>query len=164
LKEKYEYPFRIQYSFIDYHKTAHPNKVWSHCIPWWSKTSIQLLWMAIYWAYAGQGCSEMIVHTCAASICIEAREQPNLCLDFESHIGNWICFSTQECTNHFYGPADIWCGFGELGMKDTCTLHCDYYHLLQEDSLISYFGSSHIFQSMTMPRQDVTLLEICGVL
>jgi hypothetical protein len=99
------------------------------------------------WPYIGPVIkdSEFKVQTCAESICIEESIK----------VYAWIVKSMCEIESRFnildfriiYADQLISDAvLVELGIQDTCTLRCDYYHLLEEDwpkyFLLRYVGLS----------------------
>ncbi len=92
------------------------------------------------WPYVGPVIkdSEFKVHTCAESICIEENNR----------VYAWIVQSMCAIESRF-NILDLRIIYAdqlisdavlvELGIQDTCTLRCDYYHLLEED-WPNYFG------------------------
>jgi hypothetical protein len=109
------------------------------------------------WPYIGPVVkdAEMMVQTCAESICIEESNR----------IYAWVLKSMSEIESAFELKnvriifADQLISDAvlvELGMKETCTLRCDYYHLLQED-WFKYFDA-HTY-SKVRPCLDKMLLS-----
>jgi hypothetical protein len=93
------------------------------------------------WPYIGPAVkdSEFKVQTCAESICIEES----------NNVYTWIMKSMFEIESRFK-ISDIRLIYAnqlisntvlvDLGIQEMCTLHCDYYHLLEED-WPKYFGA-----------------------